>query len=170
MIDKYTADEFVKELSYYNPPTGSGTFFLNAGGTMHYNITFSGLPAAETAAHIHVGPPGVDDPDNQPLPLGNPKIGSVAWNPMYTGDLLNGNIYVNIHSQAFPAGEIRGQLVEQCATPTPTPGVSTATSTPTPVATCAPVATPTRVATPGAPPRPHNNRGHPAWVPPILTI
>jgi len=150
-----------------SPATGFGTFLLDAGGMMHYNITFQGLTASETAAHFHVGPPGVSGPVIQPLPLGNPKIGMFAWDPAYTGDLLGGNIYVNIHSTVFPAGEIRGQPIEQCTTPTvsttagagtatrtavatrtaPASGTAVASRTPTVQATCG-TGTPTRVATP----------------------
>ena len=117
-----------------SPATGQATFFLDANGVMSYNVTFSGLSATETGSHLHVAPPGVAGPIIQPLPLGNPKVGSFTWNPAYTGDLLAGNVYVNIHSTNFPGGEIRGQLIAVCATPTPrvttTPAPPTATTTP----------------------------------------
>ena len=47
-----------------------------------------------------------------PLGLSNPIV--TTWNgltPADIADLLAGNLYVNIHTPVFPAGEIRGQLL-----------------------------------------------------------
>jgi hypothetical protein len=102
-----------------SPGTGDGTFLLDASGTMHFHVTYQNLLAAETAAHLHQAPPGVNGPVILPLPMGSPKDGSASWNPMNTAALLAGNVYVNIHTTMFPGGEIRGQLVRRCPTPTP---------------------------------------------------
>lgn len=98
--------------------TGTATFILNDAQTeLSYNIQFSGLLAAETAAHIH------NDQEGggviHPLTLGSPKIGlftstdaaPFAMTPARVQDLLAGQLYVNIHSASFPAGEIRGQIL-----------------------------------------------------------
>ncbi len=100
------------------PPTGSpafggGQFQIDTdANTVSFRIAFVGLTAAETLAHIH-GPadPGVNGGVLTALPLGNPKTG--VWNYLegQEGDILAGKTYVNIHSGAFPAGEIRGQIV-----------------------------------------------------------
>ena len=88
-----------------------------------YSITYSsdGLPdlgSGETAAHIH-GPaePGVAagivfNISPVPSPVGSPKEGCVGpFTPAQRTDLANGLMYLNIHSNAFPGGEIRGQIL-----------------------------------------------------------
>jgi cysteine-rich repeat protein len=98
--------------------TGSGTFVLDTvANSLSFNITFSGV--VETMAHIHQGPPGVPGAILfflNPQGGGSPKIG--VWNSISAGnmaDILANNTYVNIHSAAFPGGEIRGQIVAVCS-------------------------------------------------------
>jgi hypothetical protein len=45
-----------------------------------------------------------------PLPLGNPKDGVAEIDAETKAALLGGGLYVNIHSEMHPAGEIRGQI------------------------------------------------------------
>ena len=79
---------------------------------LSYEVTFSGLSSAETAAHIHgPAPPGISAAVLFALPPGSPKVGSVLLNPTQEGYLRDELLYVNIHSTTLPGGEIRGQIV-----------------------------------------------------------
>lgn len=101
--------------------TGLGLFtYDDDSNVLNWNITFSGLTSAETVAHFHgPGAPGVNAPIQPPaLALGPTKTGMAALQASQEADLLNGLYYVNIHSQMFPGGEIRGQIM-------PVPEVST---------------------------------------------
>ena len=98
-----------------SPATGQGLFvYDDVALTLQYNVTFSGLSALETGAHIH-GPAvvGVNAGVIFPLPAGSPKIG--VWNMTATqaGWLTSQRLYVNVHSQNFPGGEIRGQIIPE---------------------------------------------------------
>jgi hypothetical protein len=65
------------------------------------------------ASHIHDGPAGVAGPIICPLAgpeFTNPVIASCDFTADQTTDLFNGNLYVNVHTQAHPGGEIRDQL------------------------------------------------------------
>ena len=93
------------------------------------SLTAFNLPAPTTAGHIHVGPKGIAGPVviNFPIPAGRtddlklefrvnardfvarPDIGINTMTDAIQAILL-GNAYVNIHTTAHPAGEIRGQL------------------------------------------------------------
>ncbi|MGB5139392.1 MAG: CHRD domain-containing protein, partial [Candidatus Zixiibacteriota bacterium] len=68
--------------------------------------------ASPVDAHVHFGAPNVGgpirygfatftSPSNEVMPLTAANV----------TELLDGNLYVNIHSTAFPSGEIRGQFV-----------------------------------------------------------
>jgi hypothetical protein len=96
-----------------SPGTGTGCFELDfQAGTLSYNIQFSGLSAAESAAHIHgFAPPGTPAPVLYPLPLGSPKVGTIAVTASEAQSIFDGLTYVNIHSTLFPGGEIRGQIL-----------------------------------------------------------
>jgi len=134
--------------------TGSGTVEIDTtANTLSYNITFSGLTGTENNAHIHGfaargAPAGV----LYGLPLGNPKVGSITFTEAQQANLLAGLSYINIHSTAFPGGEIRGQIdgtTGNCATPTDTPTpTATPTATSSATATATDAATPTGTATP----------------------
>ncbi|MBI3523333.1 MAG: CHRD domain-containing protein [Betaproteobacteria bacterium] len=110
-----------------NPPvlssaSGSATFsFFEASGELMGSVTTSGVAA--NAAHIHSGAAGVNGPIiitlNGTATLSDPSI--VVWNvPAQTiltaeqsAALLAGNLYVNVHSMAFPGGQIRGQIGQE---------------------------------------------------------
>ena len=99
--------------------TGFGTLPYNtATRELSFDIKFSGLSSAETAAHIHEAPPGVPGGVIHPLPGGNPKTGSVTLTEAEETSLLAGNLYVNVHSANHPGGEIRGQIVPGTLSPT----------------------------------------------------
>jgi len=77
-------------------------------------VEFSGLQGTETAAHVH-GP--VDATGLGPVMfdlnpvVGSPKTVHVSVTAQQIADLQAGACYVDIHTSAFPAGEIRGDIV-----------------------------------------------------------
>jgi hypothetical protein len=96
--------------------TGTATIILdqNDGSLGKLSLNFSGLPTAETAAHIHgPAPPGVTAPVSLGLPLGSFTDFQIALTPTQQQQLNAGLLYVNVHSTAFIDGEIRGQFLAQ---------------------------------------------------------
>ena len=81
--------------------------------TLQWHITYSGLSGPAMAAHFH-GPatPGIDAPPVVPIPppLTSPIDGAAKLTLDEVSQLLGGLYYVNLHTQAFPNGEIRGQV------------------------------------------------------------
>ena len=101
-----------------SPATGSIIVVLNnAQNSIHVHMEFSGLSAAESAAHLH-GPAsaGVNAGVQIALPIGSPIDVDLAISPAQVAMLQGGQMYVNVHTAIFPGGEIRGQL---SADPTP---------------------------------------------------
>lgn len=98
-----------------NGSTATGMFNGSYDKTtkiLTYTLTFSGI--SPTNMHFHKGEIGVSGGVVIPIsssPYSSP-ISSVT--PVLTdeqeSDLLDGMWYVNIHSEAFPPGEIRGQV------------------------------------------------------------
>jgi hypothetical protein len=98
-----------------SPGTGwlSGSIDL---GTNFFvlDYAFSGLLAPQTAAHVHRGAPGVSGPvviGAPTFPLGDMVHYETTISDALEADLLAGNLYLNVHSTLFRAGEIRGQLL-----------------------------------------------------------
>jgi hypothetical protein len=114
--------------------TGSIGISLDDDGFVCYEIQHTGFETAVTGAHIHEGDAGVNGPVVVDLhsdifggALGasgcvladTETAAAIAANP--------GGYYVNVHTEAFPAGEIRGQLREAVIDvpdpdPEPSPG------------------------------------------------
>jgi hypothetical protein len=67
-----------------------------------------------TAAHIHMGSPGKIGPPIVTLIKVSSKVWAVPLSATLTdgqyGSYLAGELYVNVHSERFRGGEIRGQL------------------------------------------------------------
>ncbi len=93
--------------------TGTGTFRLTASG-LQYDITVKNLSGSViTGAHFHKGGSGVSGPVVEPITMSGTTHAAGTWSNLTTeerNDLLNGNIYVNVHTIAYPNGEIRGQV------------------------------------------------------------
>jgi hypothetical protein len=101
-----------------SPATGYGTAILNnAQDMITVNLSWTGLVANATAAHIH-GPaaPGVNAQVVFPFSgVPNATSGSIpqqtfAITAAQVVDLQNGLFYMNLHTSVYPGGEIRGQL------------------------------------------------------------
>jgi hypothetical protein len=94
------------------PAIGEGVFVIDLdANTVDYNITFSGLVGNETNAHIHgFADRGQNAAVEHVLPLGSPKIGTWHYDEAEEEAILDGLTYVNIHTDQFLPGEIRGQI------------------------------------------------------------
>ncbi|HET6419286.1 MAG TPA: CHRD domain-containing protein [Geobacteraceae bacterium] len=109
---------------------GEAVFHVLKNGTeMSYKLTVSGIENV-TAAHVHMGKKGVEGPPVAGLFAGPKKegkfsgvlaegtlsdkdlMGSLSGKSI--GDLVklikSGNTYVNVHTDKYPDGEIRGQI------------------------------------------------------------
>ena len=75
-------------------------------------MSFAGLSSAQTAAHIH-GPAhvGVNAPVLFNLGSGAVSNATFAVTPAQVAQLKAGLFYFNVHTQNFPNGEIRGQIL-----------------------------------------------------------
>ncbi len=98
--------------------TGEGTFTLNAAQTeLAFEVTASGLTGPVMAAHFHHAPVGeAGQIVNDLTSLIEETNGQVTISGVWeleahdVEDLLAGNIYVNLHTDANPAGELRAQV------------------------------------------------------------
>ena len=96
---------------------GKGTAALSldtATKMLTWTVIYSGLSGPATAAHIH-GPATLGANAGVLVPftgdLANPIKGSATLTDAQISDLEAGKWYVNVHTAANKAGEIRGQLV-----------------------------------------------------------
>ncbi|MDP3357751.1 MAG: CHRD domain-containing protein [Lutibacter sp.] len=99
-----------------NASTATGTSTLTFNTTTKiFTITIAHTIAAATNGHIHKGAIGVSGSPVFPFVSFTSPITytSIALDASQEADLNAGLYYVNIHSAAFPGGEIRGQLIKQ---------------------------------------------------------
>ena len=79
-----------------------------------WKLNYSDLTGAATAAHFH-GPAEIGKNAGVAVPIPNPASGtegSATLTDAQAADLLAGRYYVNIHTAANPAGEIRGHVTK----------------------------------------------------------
>ena len=121
-----------------NNSTATGTInavYDRATKTLTYSASWSGLTDTLTGMHIH----GPADPGSNAgilqniIASGSVSGGVTLFNPgpsfirqgsisgrvlmdnvkLFENDLLAGKYYINVHSKAYPGGEIRGNLIFQ---------------------------------------------------------
>ena len=97
---------------------GAAVMVLNDDQTeLSFTITFTVLSSDEFGTHFHNGGPRENGATLFPLsplpalPFGSPKVGVWAVTPSIVVELLAGRVYINIHSQDYSSGEIRGNVV-----------------------------------------------------------
>lgn len=100
------------------PGTGNGMVtYDDVTNMLSWTITYQGLIGNATLAHFHgAAPIGVNagvqvNIANLSGGIASPMIGSTTITELQEADLLAGLWYVNIHSDVFSGGEIRGQVV-----------------------------------------------------------
>ena len=94
---------------------GEGTFtFDPATKVMTWTITYSGLTGPVAAARLEPSMISSSFPDEVSFTaLASPIKGQATLTDAQIQDLLAGRLYVNVHTDQYPEGEIRGQIVKQ---------------------------------------------------------
>lgn len=97
------------------PSTGSATGLFtydDATNTITWDITYSGLLGNPTASHIHLGAPDVNGGVIIPfqVPSGGHYTGSLVISDLNETRLLTQETYLNLHTNLYPGGEIRGAV------------------------------------------------------------
>jgi hypothetical protein len=99
---------------------GTGTADLTYDPATHvlsWSIMYSGLSGTVTMAHIH-GP--ATEGKNGPVqiwltkkgsPVESPVKGHATLTPEQAEQFEAGELYINVHTETHPGGEIRGQVV-----------------------------------------------------------
>ena len=95
--------------------TITGTFD-KVSSRLKYSVTFSGL--TPIGAHFHAGAPGMNGSIIIELPKNNaakdgyvsPIEGENTFTTTQTAALLSNGVYVNLHTAAYPNGEIRADM------------------------------------------------------------
>ena len=98
-----------------NASAGKGTADLDydpASKKLSWKMTYSGLSGPATAAHFHAGEAGKNGAVVVPIAGADKGAfeGSATLTDAQVSDLMAGRWYVNIHTAANKAGEIRGQM------------------------------------------------------------
>jgi hypothetical protein len=97
--------------------TGTADLTYDAATRMlTWNVTYSGLSGPATMAHLH-GPattgknaPPVVWLSEKGAAVSNPIKGQATLTPEQAQQMTAGEWYINVHTQANPNGEIRGQV------------------------------------------------------------
>lgn len=124
---------------------GEGNIVVDSStGAISGSVSVSGLTGTATMAHIHQAPDG----ENGPVVLGlegnadgsvwSVPADSVLDTPQLQA-LLAGDMYFNVHTEANPAGELRGQIRETTEFTVRIDNISTGETLPT---SAGPVAVP----------------------------
>lgn len=99
-----------------SPGTGFASMtFDDVSSLFSWDISWSGLLGNETVMHFH-GPAGPGANAGVQVNFGSisgitsPSIGSTTISAGQAADLLAGLWYINIHTDLFTGGEIRGQV------------------------------------------------------------
>jgi CHRD domain len=101
-----------------NASAGTGTADIDydpATKKLSWKLTYTGLSGPATAAHFH-GPAETGKNAGVAVAIpgatSSPAEGSATLTDAQAADLEAGRYYVNVHTQANPGGEIRGQVTK----------------------------------------------------------
>ena len=107
IIDGY--DFAVEDSVTFSPST------VEAGQMLTVSGTFEGLRSPATLAQLHRAPKGLRGPAIFNLSVTKATSGSVSGSlelsPAQIEDLKNGRLYVQVHSERAPDGNLRGWLL-----------------------------------------------------------
>jgi hypothetical protein len=100
-----------------NQSAGTGTVtatYDTASKQLSWKGSYAGLSGPATAAHFH-GPAPAGQNSGVAVaikPATSPFEGSATLTDAQATDLMGGNWYVNVHTDANKGGEVRGQLMK----------------------------------------------------------
>ncbi|MEW6742287.1 MAG: CHRD domain-containing protein [Planctomycetota bacterium] len=95
-----------------SPGSGTGTFVVNSDKTITFHVEVSGLQGIPGSAHIHTGGYGSNGGILFDLGVGPPWDGTTPAMTTSNFDALQASgLYINVHTNMFPTGEVRGQII-----------------------------------------------------------
>ena len=86
------------------------------GSQLTVTGSYRGMSSPATAVHIHIALPGLHGPVAHALEVSNAPEGEISGSVVLTGDQMASlraqSLYVQVHSQGNPGGELRGWIYD----------------------------------------------------------
>ncbi len=100
----------------YDSITGVGEVFATLNGTtLTLNGTFEGLSSPATVAHVHNAPKAMNGPPIGAIEVSAARAGEISGSLELSAEqvqaLHDEALYIMVHSEGNPGGEIRGWLL-----------------------------------------------------------
>jgi hypothetical protein len=106
------------DVAMQNTIAGNGSVMATLAGTrLTLKGNFAGLKTAATAARIHVGTRGIRGPAILDLTVSKGTSGTIEGafdlTPQQIDDLMKSRLYIQLHSEKAPDGNLWGWLLPQ---------------------------------------------------------
>lgn len=113
-LEEYSGDFIPSDGEVTTSATGSATATINLDTReVSYDASWADLSSAVIAMHFHDAGPVIHDIEGWEAETSGSVSGSVTFSAQEAADLAEGDVYIQIHTETYPGGEVIAPLLRE---------------------------------------------------------